>query len=208
MHEGNVGLFKAYKNFDQTRETKFSTYAYPRIEKEIKDIKQLYNSSLSSQDSIIRLGKKIVGITNEFYIEKGCIPTVEYLSAELNESLADLTNAIYYNDFKKLSLNAKSDNNIDNQEFIEQTIYDSAENIVDQKYISEVVKKELSSLTEIHRSVILYSFAIPPYEKMSQKKISERLHISQSRVSEILSLTIAKLKKNKKIEELYDEIKN
>ena len=65
LHQvGMIGLIKAYNNYDESKEAKFSTYAFPYVVGEVsKYVRE--NKAIKVSKDLVRLGRKI----NE-YIEK------------------------------------------------------------------------------------------------------------------------------------------
>lgn len=80
---GLLGLMDAYKNFDPSKNVKFSTYAFNYILGEItKYIRE--NNNIKVSKDMLRLGKKINEYIDKFYELKGYKPSIKDISLMLN----------------------------------------------------------------------------------------------------------------------------
>ena len=59
LHQvGMIGLIKAYNNYDESKEAKFSTYAFPYVVGEVsKYVRE--NKAIKVSKDLVRLGRKI-----------------------------------------------------------------------------------------------------------------------------------------------------
>ncbi len=79
---GCIGLAKASKNFDASKEVKFSTYAVPMILGEIKSFFR-DNSPIKVSRNLKEISAKIRLIEEKFSIENSRLPTLKELSDSL-----------------------------------------------------------------------------------------------------------------------------
>lgn len=189
---GIIGLLDAVEKFDVNKEITFKTYAVTRVRGSIYD-------ELRSQDWVPRSVRKMVKDVERAYVELEAVlkrvPTEEEVAKHLDLPL------------KKLEeLYAKVD--LGNMSSLDDVVYDGNDstttvaNVVeDKKVISAQTSLEreelrvalierLEELNENERLVITLYY----YEKLTLKEIGKVLEISESRVSQIHSKAILKLR--------------
>lgn len=181
---GVIGLIKAVDKFDTSYNTRFSTYAYPVIEGEIKrflrddgavkvsrTLKEIAVKGRKAEERLRRkLGREVTinEISNECEIE----PEV------LSEAFAALTptrslyESVYDSGNNEISLmDTLSDN-------------DSEEEMINRAMVSEI----LSVLDARERKIIVLRY----FEGKSQKEIAECIGVSQVQVSRLEKKIIKK----------------
>lgn len=199
ISSGVIGLLKAVESFDPSKGVKFKTYAIPRIKGAIMD-------ELRRLDWIPRSLRKKAGILDETYsrLEKklGRTPTDRELSEELNISEEDLHKLyIQMGSFSCMSL----DEQLDKQEksLLEKVPSPYAEDPIhtlERKEIERIMKKILEDLPERERTIMILYY----YEELTLKEIGSVLGISESRVSQIHSKVILKLRS--KLRKIRNEV--
>ena len=90
---GCVGLIKAIDNFDLSYNVKFSTYAVPMILGEIKRYIR-DNNSIRISRSLKDIAYKVLKFKEEYYLEHGIEPSVDIMTASLDISDFDISNAL------------------------------------------------------------------------------------------------------------------
>ena len=84
LHQvGVIGLMKAYKNFDEARDVKFSTYAFPYIVGEVSSYVR-ENKAIKVSRDMIRLGRKINEYIDKHIKVRGYAPTVSEIALMLD----------------------------------------------------------------------------------------------------------------------------
>ena len=185
---GTIGLIKAINNFDVTQDVRFSTYAVPMIEGEIR--RYLRDSSF------LRVSRQIKDLAyhymkeKEYYInEFGKNPTNEELSKLLDVSEYQIVEAIestmplssldepIYNDF---------DDSILLQDIVPNHV-DEHERMI--TYFS--LEQGIDELNDLEKRIIKKRY----YEGLSQVEIAEEFNISQAQVSRIEKNALQFLKK-------------
>jgi RNA polymerase sigma factor for flagellar operon FliA len=191
---GVMGLIKALESFDQTRDVKFETYATHKIRGAILD-------DLREQDwvprSIRQKAKTVKNAYVELEKEIGRTPydseVAEYLNlkpAEFEELLSEIAptsivslNEIIFNNYGETM----------NMSFIDTIEDEDAENPLDRLGMEDTKKiltKALMELPENERQVI----ALYHYEELTLKEIGIAMNLTESRVSQIHSKAMLKLK--------------
>lgn len=80
---GVIGLMKAYKNFDEARDVKFSTYAFLYIVGEVSSYVR-ENRAIKVSRDMIRLGRKINEYIDKHIKVRGYAPTVSDIALMLD----------------------------------------------------------------------------------------------------------------------------
>jgi RNA polymerase sigma factor for flagellar operon FliA len=169
-------LVKLSKRYDPKKNSNFWGYAKKRIYGAMLDF-------LRSLDPISRGDRKLVKeidtLIQEYMAEHGTFPSDEYLAKILNEDI---------NKIKK----AKIAGEIYNVMPIEEQLkyFDNVSKKVEEEELIDIIKKILKELSEKEQLIIqLYYF-----EELSIKEISKILNVSESRISQIHSKAIKKIR--------------
>jgi RNA polymerase sigma factor for flagellar operon FliA len=191
---GIMGLIKALESFDTTRDVKFETYATHKIRGAILD-------DLREQDWVPRSIRQKAKAVKNAYIELekeiGRTPydneVAEYLNlkpTEFEELLSEIAptsivslNEVIFNNYGETM----------NMSFIDTIEDESAENPLDRLSMEDTKKilaNALMELPENERQVI----ALYHYEELTLKEIGIAMNLTESRVSQIHSKAMLKLK--------------
>jgi RNA polymerase sigma factor for flagellar operon FliA len=190
MSAGIFGLMDAINAFDLDRGVKFETYCAPRIRGAILD-------ELRSMDWVPRLVRsrahKLDGATKQLEVELGRSPTNDEVAKRLKVSM---------NEFEKMAKDAsavglvslsrkwfETDSNKDVREIdiLEDKRGADPVREIQRKDLKELITKGLSRAERL--IIILYYF-----EEMTMKEIGATLDLSESRVSQMHSSILARLK--------------
>lgn len=187
MSCGYLGLIDAVEKFDCSKGVKFRTYAVIRIRGFIID-------QLRKQDWLpARLRQKIKKINNaydELETRIGKAPTdkevAEYLDIEIEDyrdlvGVAHTANVVAFDDL--MAGSAGINEPIDTKE--------SPESSLENKMIRETLIKAVNSLNEKEKIVVSLYY----YEELTLKEIGKVIDVSESRVSQIHSRILSKLRK-------------
>ncbi len=187
---GIFGLMDALEAFDPERGVKFETYCTPRIRGSILD-------ELRSMDWVPRLVRarahQLERALRTLEAHLGRMPTDIEIAAEMNLEM---------NDFHRLQKDAVATgivslsnkfNDSDGEKDIREI--DIIEDQKSQNPLLEVQKRDLKGLltkglTRAERLIIILYY----YEEMTMKEIGATLDLSESRVSQMHSSIIARLK--------------
>lgn len=186
---GIFGLIDAIDKYDSMKAVKFETYASLRIRGAILD-------QIRKMDWIPRTirqkQKKIDAVMKEIESTKGRAATDEEIAEGLGISPDEYTN--WQSQMKitgVVSLNEfmESGNDIPADE-THQRRYDSPEEAIEKEELKKVLAEALELLTEKERKVILLYY----YEDLTLKEISNVLEVSESRISQLHTRALQKLK--------------
>ena len=183
---GCIGLIKAIDNFDLKHEVRFSTYAVPMIEGEIKRYIR-DNNSMRISRSIKDLAYKILKIKEELTIGSK-EPTTKEIADYLDIPEYDIVNAL-----ESLREPMSMYEPIYNDGGDTIYLFDQIANKQDDYDIELKIalRKAMGDLKERERNVLNERFVIGK----TQMEIAEELGISQAQISRIEKNAIKTLKK-------------
>lgn len=179
---GMMGLLKAIKKYDKTRESSFIDYAYLYIKGEVlKVINNNYQVHISPE--VYRLSKEINETKNSLIQRLGREPTTLELSFVLGESeekIISVINAVQQT-YSLDNTYLDEDYNLYNKIMLIEKGYDVG--VLD-------LKDAIASLDESEKELITSRY----YQDMTQKEIADSLGISQVQVSRKETKILEKLK--------------
>ncbi|MEG1848027.1 MAG: FliA/WhiG family RNA polymerase sigma factor [Lachnospiraceae bacterium] len=186
---GIFGLIDAIDKFDPKKDVKFETYASVRIRGSILD-------QIRKMDWIPRAirqkQKKIDTVIKEIESTEGRTATDEEIASKLgiaDEELLDwqsqmkITNVVSLNEYMEQGAEVPIEHNR-NKQFI------APEESAEQSELKSLLRDSLDKLTEKERKVILLYY----YEELTLKEISTVLEVSESRISQLHTKALQKMK--------------
>ncbi|MDA0194617.1 MAG: sigma-70 family RNA polymerase sigma factor [Bacteroidetes bacterium] len=195
INEGNLGLIKAGKRFDETRGFKFISYA-------VWWIRQSILQALAEQSRIVRLPLNRVGSLNkisrtfselEQKFERE--PSPEELAEVLDLSTSDILDSMK-NGGRHVSMDAPFAQGEENS--LLDVLQNHDENSPDQLLLSDSLKKEveraLSTLTQREADVISLYFGLNGEHSMTLEEIGEKFGLTRERVRQIKEKAIRRLR--------------
>jgi RNA polymerase sigma factor for flagellar operon FliA len=193
VNTGVIGLIEAFSNFDPTRGVKFETYAVPRIRGAILDeLRALDWVPRSTRAKSREIERALVKLENVL----GRTPTNDELAKCLDISLPELHDALDdVSGTTVLSLDEMIYGEEDNRqiprvETVEDRSNDSVISMIEKDELRAYLVVAISNLSEQEKLVI----ALYYYEELTLKEIGEVMQISESRVSQIHTKSILKLR--------------
>lgn len=185
---GVFGLIDAIDKFDYGKGIKFETYASLRIRGEILD-------QIRRMDWIprtVRQKQKMLETANKAIEERtGRIATDEELAEELGISLDELIDM--QNETKitnVISLDEYMDQGDSKVEPVETKDYLQPDKVVEKDELKKMVVEVLGTLTDKEKKVIMLYY----YEDMTLKEIAAVMDVSESRVSQLHSKALVKMR--------------
>jgi RNA polymerase primary sigma factor len=199
INEGNMGLIKAAKRFDETRGFKFISYA-------VWWIRQSILQALAEQARIVRLPLNQVGSINKIKKETSRLeqklerqPTVDELAEALDESKEKIAEVMNLTT-RSISMDAPLIQDEDTN-FIDVYISEDAPT-TDSYLLKESLQREiehaLSTLSEKERDVLTLSFGIGSTPPLTLDEIAIRFNLTRERVRQIKDKAIRRLKSHNK----------
>jgi len=197
INEGNLGLIKAAKRFDETKGFKFISYA-------VWWIRQAILQALAEQSRIVRLplnrvgalhkiGKASSGLEQEY----GREPSPGEIADELEMSDYEVMDTLKISS-RHLSLDAPFNEGEDNS--LLDVLDDPAQDPPDEPLIDDSLKREidkaLATLTPREAEVISLYFGINREQSLTLEEIGERFGLTRERVRQIKENAIMRLRHN------------
>lgn len=186
INEGNLGLIKAAKRFDETRGFKFISYA-------VWWIRQSIIQALAEQSRIIRLPLNRVGsiakisrafseLEQKFQRE----PSSEELSEILNMPAEEINSCLKMSG-QHISIDAPFTQE-ENMSMID-ILPDEKEDTPDSELLKDSLKREitraLATLTKRESDVIVFYFGLCGNSPMTLEEIGQVFHLTRERVRQI-----------------------
>lgn len=186
---GIFGLIDAIDKFDSKKEVKFETYASLRIRGAILD-------QIRKMDWIPRTlrqkQKRIDSAMKEVEISEGRSATDQEIAEKLGitddeyldwQSQMKITNVVSLNEYMEQGSEVPHDRNQDKK-------FEAPEEAIEKSELKKMLKDSLELLTEKERKVILLYY----YEELTLKEISNILEVTESRVSQLHTKGLQKMK--------------
>lgn len=183
---GCIGLINAYKKYDESYNTKFSTYAYPYILGEI--------SSYVKRDKGIKVSREISKLNS--MIERAGILLTQKLMRE--PSISELANYLEIDeslviDALKARYPIMSTDSVINDDGREITLLDTIPDINGMDMNTLVaLKEELLKLDSFERELINERYV----QNLTQSEVASNLGISQVQVSRKEQKVLSKMRSN------------
>ncbi len=186
---GIFGLIDAIDKFDMSKEVKFETYASLRIRGAILD-------QIRKMDWIPRTirqrQKQIDAVMKEIEAATGREATDEEIAVRLGitgdellewQSQMKVNNIISLNEYVEQGSDIPADRNMSSG-------FEMPESVIEKNELKDVLQDALELLTEKEKKVILLYY----YEELTLKEISYVLEVTESRVSQLHTKALQKMK--------------
>ena len=195
INEGNLGLIKAAKRFDETRGFKFISYA-------VWWIRQSILQALAEQSRIVRLPLNKIGSINKInkmyaFLEQANerVPSAEEIAKELDMTISDVKESMK-NSGRHVSMDAPL------VEGEDSNLYDvlrSGEspnpdrNLLHESLRTEI-ERALETLTPREADVVRLYFGLGEKHAMTLEEIGETFDLTRERVRQIKEKAIRRIK--------------
>jgi RNA polymerase primary sigma factor len=198
INEGNLGLIKAARRFDETKGFKFISYA-------VWWIRQAILSAVAEQSRIVRLPLNQVGSLSKIRKSSSKLeqqferpPTPEELADDLETTSEKIVDALS-NAGRHVSVDAP---------FVtgeENTLLDvlmsndaSTDSELMTDSLTQEIKRSLGILAERERQVIVLFFGLNSVAAHSLEEIGEKFSLTRERVRQIKDKALMRLRQNSK----------
>ena len=195
INEGNLGLIKAGKRFDETRGFKFISYA-------VWWIRQSILQALAEQSRIVRLplnrvgalskiGRAYSNLEQEFERE----PSEDELADELEMDVKEVTDTLKISS-KHVSVDAPFAQGEENRllDVIKNDEQPSPDNMLLSESLKTEIARALSSLPEREAEVLRLYYGIESDHAMTLEEIGEKFNLTRERVRQIKEKAIRRLR--------------
>jgi len=195
INEGNLGLIKAAKRFDETKGFKFISYA-------VWWIRQAILQALAEQSRIVRLPLNRVGalhkigkVSSDLEQNYGREPSADEIAERLDMSSNEVTDTLKISS-RHLSLDAPFQEGEDNRllDVLEDEVQASPDEDLFGEALEKEVVKALSTLTDREAEVIRLYFGIGREKPMTLEQIGTRFGLTRERVRQIKEKAIRRLR--------------
>ncbi|KPJ64662.1 MAG: RNA polymerase subunit sigma [candidate division Zixibacteria bacterium SM23_73] len=195
INEGNIGLIKAAKRFDETRGFKFISYA-------VWWIRQAILQALAEQSRIVRLPLNRVGtlhkigkISSSLEQEYGREPSPSEIARELELSAVEVSDTLKISN-SHLSLDAPFSTSEDNS--LMDVLEDEFQPAPDEALLDESLRLEieraLDTLSRREAEVINLYFGLNHEKALTLEEIGARFNLTRERVRQIKEKAIRRLR--------------
>lgn len=187
---GIFGLIDAIDKYDHAKEVKFETYASLRIRGAILD--QIRKLDWIPR-TIRQKQKKIDGVIRQVEALKGRSATDEEIAEGLGISegeLAEWQSQMKITGLVSLNEYLEQGSEVPNEQGKVSSQFHSPEDATLQEELKRVLMESLENLTEKEKKVILLYY----YEDLTLKEISNVLEVSESRISQLHTKALHKMK--------------
>jgi len=195
INEGNLGLIKAGKRFDETRGFKFISYA-------VWWIRQSILQALAEQSRIVRLplnrvgalnkiGKAYSNLEQEFERE----PSADELADELDMDVKEVSDTLKISS-KHVSVDAPFSQGEENRllDVIKNDEQPSPDNMLLSESLKTEIARALSTLVEREAEVLRLYYGIETEHSMTLEEIGEKFNLTRERVRQIKEKAIRRLR--------------
>ncbi len=186
IDEGNIGLIKAARRFDETRGFKFISYA-------VWWIRQSILQALAEQSNIVRIPANKVNIINKInktYLkleqQYKRMPTTEEIAKELDLNSKDLS-TLMGNAMTHISMDSPISD--DNDSSLYDVLATKEHETIDQNLIKESLQQEiervLSTLTPMEAEIIRLLYGLAGKRPHTLYEVGNKYNITKERVRQI-----------------------
>ncbi len=195
INEGNVGLIKAAKRFDETRGFKFISYAVWWIRQSIlqalAEQSRIVRLPLNRIGALNRIGRAYTSLKQEFERE----PSSEELAIELEMDVDEISDTIKLSG-RQVSMDAPFTPGEENSllNILENFQQPSPDNHLITESLKVEVRNALESLPEREAEVLRLYFGLDVDYAMTLEEIGERFNLTRERVRQIKEKAIRRLR--------------
>ncbi|NUN09916.1 MAG: sigma-70 family RNA polymerase sigma factor [Ignavibacteriaceae bacterium] len=195
INEGNLGLIKAAKRFDETRGFKFISYA-------VWWIRQSILQALAEQSRIVRLPLNRVGALNKIGKAYSNLeqeyerePSAQELAHELDMDENEVADTLKISG-RHVSMDAPFAQGEDNRllDVLSNDQQPSPDTTLMIESLKMEIERALSTLTEREAEVIRLYFGLNKEHSLTLEEIGERFNLTRERVRQIKEKAIRRLR--------------
>jgi RNA polymerase primary sigma factor len=195
INEGNIGLMRAARKFDETKGIKFISYAVWWIRQAIlqalAEQSRIVRVPLSRAGAVHRIGKRSSAMTQEL----GREPTLTEIAAELEVPEDEISHALAMSQVY-LSLDAPLVPGEDGQllDYLSDALSPGPDDEVYDHALKRTIDDALGTLSEREAKVLRLYFGLGDTEPMTLEQIGENFGITRERVRQIKEKALLRLR--------------
>ena len=199
INEGNVGLMKAARRFDETKGFKFISYAVWWIRQSIMlsivEQARLVRMPLNKVGSYSRLNRLSQQLEQEFERE----PTLEELAAAMDMKEGDLKELAIRGGHRHISMDAPVGNESDDATMLDMLVDSGSDSNPDKELTADSLKKEITAVLRVlsfrEAEIISAYFGLNGVPQMNLDEIAENYDLTRERVRQIKERAIRRLRR-------------
>ena len=203
INEGNVGLIKAARRFDETRGFKFISYA-------VWWIRQSILQAIAENSRIVRLPSNQLGALNKLKKESSRLeqelerPPSEEELAEMLDIPEEKVKSILGISGRHISIDAPlvADEDVNYVDVMVNEDTPDTDDGLMRESLSLEIERSLSTLTDVERGIIKMFFGIGMSHALSLDEIAQKYNLTRERVRQIKEKGIKRLKASSKSKHL------
>jgi RNA polymerase primary sigma factor len=194
INEGNLGLIKAAKRFDETKGFKFISYAVwwirQSILQAIAEQSRIVRLPLNQVGSLSKISKAFSRLEQEYERE----PSPEELADTLETTVDKITDTLS-NSGRHVSMDAPFVQGEENTllDVLENDDPNTDSSLIDES-LSEEIRRSLATLTEREREIIVLFFGLSTNHPLSLEEIGEKFNLTRERVRQIKDKALQRLR--------------
>jgi RNA polymerase primary sigma factor len=195
INEGNIGLMRAARKFDETKGIKFISYAVWWIRQAIlqalAEQSRIVRVPLSRAGAVHRIGKRSSAMTQEL----GREPTLTEIANELDVPEDEISHALAMSQVY-LSLDAPLVPGEDGQllDYLSDSLSPGPDDEVYDHALKRSIDDALGTLSEREAKVLRLYFGLGDTEPMTLEQIGENFGITRERVRQIKEKALLRLR--------------
>jgi RNA polymerase sigma factor for flagellar operon FliA len=193
VNTGVIGLIEALTNFDPSRGVKFETYAVPRIRgailDELRSLDWVPRSTRAKSRVIEKTTSKLENQLGRPPSDVELAKSLKISTTELFSALDDVASTTMLS-LDELIYKEEDNRQVPRVETVEDLGTESALGDMEKEELKGYLTQAISHLSEQERLVV----ALYYYEELTLKEIGEVMQISESRVSQIHTKAVLKLR--------------
>lgn len=194
INEGNLGLIKAAKRFDETKGFKFISYAVwwirQSILQAIAEQSRIVRLPLNQVGSLSKISKAFSRLEQEYERE----PSPEELADMLETTVEKISDTLS-NSGRHVSMDAPFVQGEENTllDVLENKDPDTDSNLINES-LSEEIRRSLSTLTDREREIVVLFFGLSTSQPLSLEEIGEKFNLTRERVRQIKDKALQRLR--------------
>jgi RNA polymerase sigma factor for flagellar operon FliA len=193
VNTGVIGLIEALSNFDPSRGVKFETYAVPRIRgailDELRSLDWVPRSTRAKSRAIERTTSKLENQLGRPPSQVELAKSLRISTQELFSAMDDVASTTVLS-LDELIYKEEDNRQVPRVETLQDVSTETVLGDMEKEELKAYLTQAISHLSEQERLVV----ALYYYEELTLKEIGEVMQISESRVSQIHTKAVLKLR--------------
>ncbi|MBD3419804.1 MAG: sigma-70 family RNA polymerase sigma factor [Chitinivibrionales bacterium] len=197
INEGNVGLIRAAKRFDETKKFKFISYAVwwvrQAILQALAEQSRIVNLPLNRVGAIYKIGKALKKLEQKYFR----VPNVDEIADETQLKSTEVKATMKIGD-RHMSLEAPLDKGEDSNMY--DLLIDDKQEMPDEKLIELTMHNEIGNmldlLNERERQIVKLYFGLGDETAYTLEEIGKRFNLTRERARQIKEIALKRLRRS------------